>query len=489
MNNRNPHKNTALTALLFCMLMLSNLILTSCGSDSTVSSQTDTSPSTSSDTAVETEEIIPIEKRNFDGYEFKVLSISKEEGSKAPDDIYVESENGEVLNDAVYKRNSVVNDVMNVKITQAIPSVPRSGLAKFITPLLLAGDPIYDISLINFDTLDTVLFTKGANVDLKEITTLDLDAEWWDQESRSAFSVNGKEYTVTGAINLRTAYALYGVLFNTDMVSKLSLESPYKLVADGKWVVDEMLKQMQAVKADLNGDGQMDDNDRYGLIATNASFRYLLSGAGQELVIMGSNGIPEINKSEELYNAINKLYPVASQRYLSQAYANKTGNLSDLFISDQALFYQTSVGSGLRGMESNYGIIPAPKLNESYDRYYCPVACSTATALIVPSWNTDLDRVGYVTDALGYYSKEFVLPAYYESTLEAKAIRDDESLEMLDIMVNSKIFVLNDVFNFGKSQNILTGLVTSGTNNFASEYASFEGAIKADIDKFVESIS
>ena len=178
MNNRNPHKNTALTALLFCMLMLSNLILTSCGSDSTVSSQTDTTASTSSDTAVETEEIIPIEKRNFDGYEFKVLSISKEEGSKAPDDIYVESENGEVLNDAVYKRNSVVNDVMNVKITQAIPNVPRSGLAKFITPLLLAGDPIYDISLINFDTLDTVLFTKGANVDLKEITTLDLDAEW-----------------------------------------------------------------------------------------------------------------------------------------------------------------------------------------------------------------------------------------------------------------------------------------------------------------------
>ena len=117
------------------------------------------------------------------------------------------------------------------------------------------------------------------------------------------------------------------------------------------------------------------------------------------------------------------------------------------------------------------------------------IACSTATALIVPSWNTDLDRVGYVTDALGYYSKELVLPAYYESTLEAKAIRDDESLEMLDIMVNSKIFVLNDVFNFGKSQNILTGLVTSGTNNFASEYASFEGAIKADIDKFIESIS
>nr|MBQ4319433.1 hypothetical protein [Clostridia bacterium] len=308
---------------------------------------------------------------------------------------------------------------------------------------------------------------------------------------RSSFSIKGKEYTATGAISLRTSAALYGILFNTTMVKDHNLESPYKLIRDGSWTFEKMNKMMEAVKTDLNGDGQWDDSDRYGLIATNNSLRYLLSGTGAELVLMGNDGLPKLNKSEHLFNAVNAVFPIASQRYMSQAYSAKTATLADFFFTDNALFFQGDISnaSKLRGMESDFGIIPAPKLDEAQDRYYCPLACSTATSLVVPTWNSDLDRTGYITDALGYYSMKLVLPAFFDSTLEAKTIRDDDSIEMLEIMNASKMFVLNDIYNFGKSQSILSGLVKSGVNNFASQYASYETAINADIDKFIGSIS
>jgi len=487
MNNR---KSLKAISLMLCMMLLAGLVLTSCGSDTP--SETTAADTVAEDTtAAETEKTVPIEKRDYDGYSFKALSVSSEAGSPTPDDIWVEAEIGDVLNDALYNRNRTVEEVMNVKITQAMKDVPRNGLDKFIMPLILAGDPVYDIALITFASLNTVLFAEGANTELGDIDTLNLDAEWWDQDSRSSFSIKGKEYTATGAISLRSSAALYGILFNTTLVKDYNLESPYKLIRDGSWTFEKMNKMMEAVKTDLNGDGQWDDNDRYGLIATNNSFRYLLSGTGAEIVVMGSDGVPELNTSEHLYNAVNTVFPVASQRYLTQAYAAKTATLVDFFFTDQALFFQGDIGNAnkLRGMESDFGIIPAPKLDEAQDRYYCPLACSTATSLIVPTWNSDLDRTGYITDALGYYSMELVLPAFFESTLEAKAIRDDDSVEMLELMNSSKMFVINDIFNFGKSHSILTGLVTSGVNNFASQFASYENAINADIDKFIDSIS
>jgi len=211
---------------------------------------------------------------------------------------------------------------------------------------------------------------------------------------------------------------------------------------------------------------------------------------GEEFVTVNADGIPEINTSERLYNVVNAAYPVAHERYYTNAAANKAASLSDFFINAQALFFQTSLGTALsmRDMKSDFGIIPAPKSDESQERYYCPLAASTASMLLVPSWNDDLERTGYITDAMGYYSMKLILPAFYEYTIEAKTIRDDDSLKTVELMVNSKFYVLNDIFNFGKSNNVASALVTGTTNNFASLYASYQSAMQTSINEYLESI-
>ena len=58
--------------------------------------------------------------------------------------------------------------------------------------------------------------------------------------------------------------------------------------------------------------------------------------------------------------------------------------------------------------------------------------------LAVPITATNLERTGIITEALSAESYKRVIPAYYETALKTKYARDDESVQMLDMIANSR---------------------------------------------------
>ena len=115
--------------------------------------------------------------------------------------------------------------------------------------------------------------------------------------------------------------------------------------------------------------------------------------------------------------------------------------------------------------------------------------------ICVPSSVGDPEMVGKVLEMLGYYSTEYVYPAYYDDLMNSKVVRDAESIEMLDIVFNSVVcdggmsyFGLN-----GKGLEAMMYYVSrtlsKGKNEFASFYAKNEEKAQAEIDKFYESIT
>ena len=68
----------------------------------------------------------------FDGYEMKFLVRNEEHMIFYSKDIYAEEENGDPINDAVYRRNRIIEDRYDVKISHEAVANPYMFIQKLI---------------------------------------------------------------------------------------------------------------------------------------------------------------------------------------------------------------------------------------------------------------------------------------------------------------------------------------------------------------------
>lgn len=103
---------------LILAMLLTSMYAASCGSTSAGNSG-ETSGQTQTDTTVpeETKEVAEIPDKKYDGYQFRILGQTPATGS-TNDEIYAESETGDMLNDAVYQRNTMVEDKLGIEIVK-----------------------------------------------------------------------------------------------------------------------------------------------------------------------------------------------------------------------------------------------------------------------------------------------------------------------------------------------------------------------------------
>ena len=103
----------------FLFLIAAMLLNMSCG-DTANTDAGDVTTKSSSETVTETTDPISsaLPERDFDGYEFKILTTDEVGSVRYSYEIDAETLNGEAMNDAVFERNQLVEDEFNVIITQ-----------------------------------------------------------------------------------------------------------------------------------------------------------------------------------------------------------------------------------------------------------------------------------------------------------------------------------------------------------------------------------
>ena len=140
--------------------------------------------------------------------------------------------------------------------------------------------------------------------------------------------------------------------------------------------------------------------------------------------------------------------------------------------------------SDYRDSEVDFGILPAPKYNEEQDTYYSTYSYSNCTAYSVPITATDLEMIGDVMQALAVISKYTLTPAYYDVALEGKFLRDDESKDMIDLVLATRNYDLGSIFNWGNSFDMFHYLYAEKSTDFSSRFSANETVIKTAIEEF-----
>jgi len=429
--------------------------------------------------------IIDLPDKDYGKYEFKILTHSF-----AYLDFEAEDITGDMMKDAIYNRNTRIEEQFNIVLKHTFESgLDRAEFQKKVTASNLAGDNAYDLIAADTYVLIPLGNTKQL-IDWHKLPYVDLARPWWDKNVVRDICFGNKIFYMAGDINYTTLSHTGLVIFNKKLFDDAGFEYPYQLVRDGKWTIDEMMRYMRGYTKDLNGDGKLTwDHDRFGFcgwyLAIGNNYLY---GLGGRVVGKDDKGMPALAINQpRTVDLIDKIYEMF---WDCESYLNTVDWGYDLkvFQESRALFADSRMVllPNMRTMENDFGILPIPKLRAEDE--YSALVDNVGTQMGVPTTAPDLERTSIILEAMAYDSYYSIIPTYYDVILQTRDTRDDDSAEMLDIIRAAKCYPYPGFQDPGMNDIVRTVVITDKSKNFASFIARRESAAKLDLNKLAKQI-
>ncbi len=494
-------------SLILCALLLSGCF-TGC-SESADSNISDESSSAVTDQAAETPlsqdaesetktetELTPNlpANTNMDGKTFNILTAGFYSWEPLGIwDISAEELNGEGLNDAAFNRNEHMKATYNCDINEIPTGHCDEALASLQTAVT-AGINDYDIALIRSWNYASAI-TGSLLTELKELTHCNYDMPWWDTSIRDQLAVAGKQFVINGGFTISDELAKNCMYFHKGLVEEFQLDNPYELVHSGSWTFDKMMSMTEGVNADLDSDGEWTTKDRYGIIHVDDTPGLLINAFNSRYVTKDSEGNLSLTiAEEETVTKIMHMIEAFSDRTVVFNVSHRSDNINvdemGMFMANQALFSMAGIWycPTYRSMEKDFGILPFPKYDEAQQDYLSPSSAIANTLLCVPQTNADYENTSIFMEDYSYQGYKNLVPAFYDSLLQGKVARDEDSCDMLDLIFANQILDVGIICEFGGYPALINSKTASYDSNIASNIASSKKVAVKLIEKMVATL-
>ena len=486
------HYEKNLALILAALILLTSVSCSAATDNSTNETEApavDTVQTEPSETLVEStiENLLPAE--NFGGRDFRISC-----NSKYSYEMSVEEMTGDVCNDAVFKRNAKIEDLYNVKIVPKITTfVGNDTHVTEVINTITAGVDEYDLTGV-YTYLAGRAVLQGCYHSWSHVPVVDFSKKWWVQSANEAFSIGGDRYVAVGDLSITTLLLSYGVFFNQNLAADYNLPDLYETVLNGEWTIDKLRTLSADIYKDTNGDGKQNISDTFGLgVEKVTNLDVYPSAFDISLIKHDASGNPVVAiNAEKFVAALEQVYALYYNNGNGTLVCDTPGDEIPAFANGNLLFVTTWVDNAFnafREMEDDYGILPYPKFDENQEQYYTN-SMDNYSLLSVPITVTidNLGFVGHITEALTIESHNTVFPAYYDVALTDKYARDENSVEMLNIMMDGRKYDFSILHN-DKMQRLpymFRNLIAQKSIDFASSYAAIQDALETGINSLVE---
>ena len=391
------------------------------------------------------------EDEDFGGQQIRIVTQNRSDWAWCS--IMAEELTGDPINDAIYHRNARVEAGLNVEIVEFHMSDAPGAARRAIQ----AGSDEYDVVFTDSSQAGN-LASQGMYYDLHDILELQLDAHWWNQNAHESAELVGRLFFTTSDANLVTNDAIWVIYFNTQIQQDLQLDCPYTLVREGRWTMEHFYSMLRASAIDMTGDGVWSADDQWGISTHNLGFLAFFIGQGGRLTALNDQGepyfiTPDSRFISAFYNA-HRVMNEAEGLYLHAqgSFPGRTeelGHATRTFMANMSLFAGETLSHArvFREMTADFGLLPHPKYDEAQENYYT-LMIDTVPAFGIPVTVRDPGRIGTFMNAFTGVSADILMPAYYEVSLHGRFTRDEDSIEMLDIIREQRIFDRAVLFNW-----------------------------------------
>ena len=484
-------KNSRYKKLLLVLITLSVLLPTfaSCyekpadetTADTTApAAESDVSTISETETEAEDTELLPdIPKLDFEGRTFTILTSGLND-TNGKDwityDVYAESINGEPINDAVFERNEYLNSTYNIKLAEY--QTQKDTLSELKTEVT-ANTGAFQAAMTHFENGAT-LSRQGALMDMYSLPYIDVTKPWWDHSGVEALEVMGSLYQATGDITVIDNDATWVLFFNKQMREDLQLDNLYDLVRENKWDFDKFYELLSVAPLDVNADGKMSyKDDRYGMITSDQSGYGLLYASGISLLVPDKDEVFKIDsdfeKLSSVVDAAAKIMADQNMTFITGREGSTSDSVRQAFEEGRGLFFGEVMqcATRMRSSDTDFGLIPWPKYELTQDRYYNWIHSSAGRGVVIPTsvQKGDYEMVGAIVEAMAAKSMYTLTTAYYDKSFTYKSLRDEDSVEMLEIVLQSRSYDLSNIYAINLNSRVLSCIV-NGNGKLASEWKS-----------------
>ena len=389
---KEKRNRTGLRSLLAVLLLIALLTAAvGCGKKGDNGSTSDNGTTTNGNSGATEEETskydVPDAVGNKD-YGDAVIRIASTNRSWYDDEVVVARATGDVVDDAVYRRNKLVEQRLGVKLTNTPMgkgAAPQYGVPDQIRNDMKAGSDTVDIAWN--PVYSTIMYTdEGLLSNLLEVPNLNLEAAYWSQLFNETASIGNAQYMATGAISLSYYRYVFVTYVNKTLLNTHD-DAPdlMEMVNSGKWTLDEQYKLAKDYYRDADGNSQYNEQDVYGFVSSPyLNVDPYWSSCEISILTKTEDNFYQYDLSKErLTNAVDKilqLYYDEEATYLYKPdFADESGNgeqnrIAEKFGAGTALMATLRLlhveDECVRNLKDKYMILPIAKLDESQTNYY-----------------------------------------------------------------------------------------------------------------------
>ena len=369
-------------------------------------------------------------------------------------EFFIEQTNGELINDAIFKRNANVEEKMGVKLAwvdiKGQYNSDGQNYANHVGNMYASGDTTYDIISAHSRTI-ALTAMSGYCAEMTKLDHLDFEKPWWPQVMLETATINEKLYFVTGDASTNSIHQMYAIFYNKDQLQKYTnLVEPAQLVDDNNWTMETLFEMTSGLYTDLNNDQKANKGDFFGFTSLNWHFDAIYYGCGMTMLEKDADTTKLLKVADDWTSekAITLAASVGDWINKGDAYLD-SNNYADIFISGNALLVMArhnDIASKIDNASFKYGIVPMPKYNKDQENYYTcmgnPVSLYSIYAL-----SKDANRAAAVLECWASEAYRTTTPAIFESTFKLRLSDTSTESRMYDIIRSSVTFDLCRFFN------------------------------------------
>ena len=411
----------------------------------------------------------------------------------------VDSEGGtaQVINDAVYARNQALEKLCNLKVNP----IKVEDLDEKVR--VEAMSPSRDFQFID-STLDRAATNYATNAFLADWVSLgiDLDQPWWDAGTAD-FLLEGSVYFMCGSVNYVDDLLTYVIIFNKDMHKQYesTISNPYQSVRNNEWTLDYFYEIIQGVSRDSSAPQGFDELDTYGFVTNWEYGNTIFLGSGLRYIINDETVdrptlyLSDASRTEKALNVLDMACKIVHENnatYMSPAGQEILGVTA--FQESRALFFGeavTYIQKFNREMKGDYGILPVPKYDQAQENYITWTHSLGTTFSIINTIPTDdRETIGKIMSAYAILSHQYLKPAFYDTVLTSRSLRDPDSVEMMDMIFSNRVYDMAFYFRTNFTfEPIFKNCVVDNLTTFSSQYKSASKGFDRKLDNMFKKLN
>ena len=409
-------------------------------------------------------------------------------------EFFVEDQNGEVVNDAIFRRNAKVQEQFGIELEFTGTPGSNPKMAEFVNVCVnntQSGADACDI-FAGYSMTGATLTTEGVTQNLAEYEYMEFDKPWWPKSLISKATIHDGVYFASGDISTNYLHMMYCCMFNKQMMIDIHGAQPeaiYDLVYDGQWTLDKFIEYTNGVYMDQDSDNTASAVDRYGLVVTNVHFDPFYSGSDLNVLEADENGefylSPDLysEKTVDLLGKLCNLLHDSGESYIKESVP--------IFAADNALFLVDRAcipATHLSEVEFAFGMLPIPKYDVDQDMYYTCLSFGY-TMYMLSAAASDPDAAAATIELMAYQSYINVTPAIFEESMKLRYADQSDDAFMFDKIREGVVIDIGRLFTTQLDKMSYSIFRNAANTNGAGSYTSTRKAYEKTLGKKIDDIN